>query len=958
MRYFFFILLLVVNSLIAGAQVQLQVASVDFFDKYGVHGNAVEGKFYIVQLSGKCSLPAGFQPVRTLDDGILIAMRNGQVSPAQPQSCISRISPANNLWKLSPQLEVDFKQTGLDSKKPVLFTVTTIDLRQFLNSSYFTGNQCKLVYISKESNSAVIECTLSVLQQQILNDGAVLFAGRYYIPETEVLLSGFDKSNNSMSQAGFLLSMVNGRGVTAGIKERKMDVNDMDLQNRVISSPIAAAETEPHATAIATMIGGAGNSFYTGRGIAPKCSFFSSSFLNLFPDSTNLLIQNKINIQNHSYGTINQQFYGAEATAYDVQTWANKNLLHTFSSGNRGAEAATTGTYSNLATFANLTGNYKNAKNVITTGALDTSGSIAPFSSSGPLYDGRLAPQIAAFGLNGTSDAAALVSGTAALLHQVYKDSNAQAVPPASLVKALLFNTADDVAAKGIDYRSGFGALNVYSAVAAMLQKKYDGAQVAHNQVWTKNIILPAQSANLRITLCWTDTASLVNNNRALVNDLDLELVEMATGTVYRPWVLSTAPNIDSLKKLPVRKRDALNTAEQVSIELPNAGSWQIRVAGTAVQTTAPQTFNIAWGWDTLNTFVFTNPLQAEDVSLEESPMLAVKWKTAVADANTTGSLFITYNNGISWQPIASNIRLAGQQYKWKVKDTASTARLRMDCPFGSFFSNNFIISPVTVIRLDFLCPDSTGITWKKHAYATTYQVFALASDTACMRPVLLTADTSVMLLRNVYNYDLFTVQPVLSNGLQAVRSPAIDTRSQGVNCFYTSLQALNNSGKIDLLLELSSTATVDSVIFEKLGAGNSVMRIQGRLQVITGQLSYVTVDNEPAAGTNTYRVRIRYKNGKSSYTETVTVLTTGNKYLLIYPNPVSSGSLLNYQLKDIAADWQLQLIDVQGRIVLSQPVTIAGKLKISGTQAGIYFYRLTDKKTGISEKGKIIITN
>jgi hypothetical protein len=259
---------------------------------------------------------------------------------------------------------------------------------------------------------------------------------------------------------------------------------------------------------------------------------------------------------------------------------------------------------------------------------------------------------------------------------------------------------------------------------------------------------------------------------------------------------------------------------------------------------------------------------------------------------------------------------------------------------------------------LDFLCPDSTGLTWKKHKYASAYQVFALADDTAYMRPVLVTNDTSVVLLRNLYNYNLYAVQPLLTNALPAVRSAAIDIRSQGINCFYTSLQALNNAGKIDLLLELSTAKTVDSVIFEKLGPGNNVIRIQGRLQVIAGQLSYVAADNDPAPGANRYRVRIRYKNGKFSFTEIVTVLTTGSRYILIYPNPVSSGRALNYQLKDITADWQLQLIDIQGRIVLSQPVTIAGTLNTSRMQAGFYFYRLTDKKTSVTETGKIIIKN
>jgi hypothetical protein len=957
LKHFFLVLLLALCRPAVHLQAQINTDGAGLFKKYAGESNSAADVYYIVQLLAKCGLPGGLQIVRTIADDILIVKGAGEHPPLKVGNCISKIAPANNQWKLSPLLEAGLINAS-NEKQLHLFSVTVSDINIFLSSNHFAGRHCRAVYVDKASGSAVIECSKTYLRQTLLPDSSVVFADAYQLPHPEIYLNGFDRSRNSINQSGFSFPFADGTGVVTGIKERSMDVNDVDLRQRIVPSPIAASDVEQHATSIATMIGGAGNSFYTGRGIARKCSFFSSSFLNLFPDSTNLLIQNKINIQNHSYGTINQQFYGAEAAAYDVQTWQNKNLLHVFSSGNRGTEAAATGTYSNITGFANLTGNFKMAKNIVTVGAIDTSGNIAQFSSSGPLYDGRMAPQVTAFGLNGTSDAAALISGTATLLHQVYKDSNAQAVPPASLVRAVLFNTTDDIGAKGIDYRSGFGAINVYGAVAAMLQKKYEGNQVQQAQVWTKNIIVPAQAANLTITLVWTDTASLVNNSKALVNDLDLELVETTTGTVYKPWCLSTFPNADSLKKLPIRRRDSLNTAEQVSVDLPAAGQWQLRVTGRVVQTVAAQPFYVSWRWDTLNTFLFTNPKYAEDVSIEEKQLLSIKWKTAPADTSTTGNLSISYNAGTTWQPLAQGIKLVSRQYKWAIKDTASTAILKMDCAFGSFLSGEFIISPLTSITVDFLCPDSTGLSWKKHVYATGYRIYALAADTAYLKPVAVTTDTSITLKRNLYNYTVYAIEPLLSNSGLAARSPALDITTQAVNCFYISLIGLNNGDKIDLTLELSTLKNVDSVIFEKVRSDNTLLRIEGRQQVIAGRLGYAVTDASPSTGINFYRGRIVNKNRQSSYTETIAVITTGKQYIFIYPNPLPSGRLLNYQLKDIPADWQLQLIDVQGRIVLNQPVAIAGTLKTSLLQAGLYFFRLTDKKTGMSETGKIVIAN
>ena len=118
----------------------------------------------------------------------------------------------------------------------------------------------------------------------------------------------------------------------------------------------------------------------------------------------------------------------------------------------------------------------------------------------------------------------------------------------------------------GIDYKTGYGLLNSYAAIKSIQQKEYDGSLLSQGQQWTKTISVPANAAQLKVTLCWTDSAAAPNNNRALINDLDMELMHVGSGTIYKPWGLSAAPHVDSLAKLPVRKRDSLNTAEQISI--------------------------------------------------------------------------------------------------------------------------------------------------------------------------------------------------------------------------------------------------------------------------------------------------------------------------------------------------------------------------------------------------------
>ena len=221
------------------------------------------------------------------------------------------------------------------------------------------------------------------------------------------------------------------------------------------------------------------------------------------------------------------------------------------------------------------------AKNIITVGAIDNKGNIPAESSAGPLYDGRIAPQLIALGPNGTSDAAAVVSGAIAVMQQVYADSNNQSIPTASLIKAVLYNSAEDIYHTGIDYKTGYGQLNSYASVKAIQQKQYDGSNLAQGASWTKTISVPANAAQLKVTLAWTDSTAMVNNNKALLCDLDLEVQDLSNGTVYKPWVLNATAHIDSLAKLPTRQRDSLNTAEQVTIQLPAAGNYQVKISGT-----------------------------------------------------------------------------------------------------------------------------------------------------------------------------------------------------------------------------------------------------------------------------------------------------------------------------------------------------------------------------------------
>lgn len=861
----------------------------------------------------------------------------------------TQLIPANNDWKLSPGLIIP------DNNEHLVYNIGTQSIAGLEAALEKYKPRLKIISVDKASASIRIKNVTGTVLQEIIALPEVVFVDRQQKAVTEIGIIGYNRGINVLSALDYNIPGANGRGITVGVKEQTMEAADLDLYKRVLPSPIAASTKTNHATVIASIIGGAGNSFYDGRGIANACTFFPSSFDDLFPDDPAILQSQKVNLQNHSYGTIIQPFYGAEALSYDAQTWENKNMLHVFSSGNKGREAAANGPYANITGFGNLTGNFKMAKNIITVGAIDNSGNIIAESSAGPSYDGRLLPQLVALGPNGTSDAAAMVSGAAAVMQQVYADSNNNAVAPAALMKAVLYNTATDLHNTGIDFKTGYGSLNAYEAVKSVQQKKYDGGQVSQDQVWTKPVVIPAAAARVKITLAWTDMAATVNNNgTALVNDLDLELVELTSGTVYKPWVLNVAAHADSLNKPAVRKRDSLNTAEQISIALPSAGNYLLKVYGTTVNNgTVP--FNVAINIDTLNSFVFTSPQHSSEVNRFETPDIFIRWKTFVADANEKGSLYISYNNGIGWQLIGEDLLLNKNQYQWTIKDTNSRAVLKMETAFGHFLSKEFIITKTIQPFPDFICDDSLRISWNKHIYAKEYKIFAL-TDEPYLSPVLTTNDSFIVINRLQYPFKVFAVQPVLSNDIPAARSIAFDIDFQGVKCFYQNLyHELQDDNIIKLQLNISLPSYTDSVFFEQVDKqGALVKTLTG--QKATAVFKYDQLVEKPGGGETYWRAKLKMKAGGYVYTEIITISTSGEHTILFYPNPVTRAGTLKYILKQgVPYDSYLYLYDITGRLV-KQYHPLPSSVNPANLGAGLLMYKLFNRSGQLLDSGKLLV--
>jgi len=250
---------------------------------------------------------------------------------------------------------------------------------------------------------------------------------------------------------------------------------------------------------------------------------------------------------------------------------------------------------------------------------------MAAFSSRGPTDDGRIKPDIVAPGMNivsdktlapnadpassqlwgayatnpnyvysgGTSMAAPLAAGSGVLVRQ-WLTSRGFADPSAAAVKAVLLNTAHDLApgqygggatqeipAARPNSVDGWGRADLSFMSAAppyLIWVDDHTGGIATNQVvdYTSTSTRPLQvldsSQPLRVMLTWSDPPASLSAARQLVNDLDLTVIG-PNGATYYGNNIATG--------------DRINNVEGIVINNPPVGQYTLKVRGYNVPIAA-----------------------------------------------------------------------------------------------------------------------------------------------------------------------------------------------------------------------------------------------------------------------------------------------------------------------------------------------------------------------------------
>jgi len=448
--------------------------------------------------------------------------------------------------------------------------------------------------------------------------------------EAPLRLEPENDSNRTRTQAAQAQTApynLNGSGVTVLVFDAgSVRATHQDFGGRV--TVLDGAATHYHSTHCAGTIGGSGAaSGGTYRGMAPGVDILSAAFEY---DGTDIFLYSNpgdieadwgtaigmgASIGSVSLGTntapngfpcsLHGQ-YGLTAAVVDnmIRGSLGDPVIVTWAAGNERGDGSCGTAYWTTAPPSNM-------KNAIVCGALNSNDdSMTSFSSWGPADDGRLKPDVSGPGcqsngdggvtstgdgsdteyitLCGTSMATPTIAGCSALLVEDFHTLNGGADPSNALVKAILAHTAVDIGNTGPDYQSGYGSVRIVDAIDHMRTGSYDESTVDQSEVNGYTIDVSPGASELRVTLSWDDPAGTPNVGAALVNDLDLRVVD-PNGVQHFPWTLdSSSPATPAVRT----KADHLNNLEQVYVSSPMSGTWRVEVGGTNVPD-GPQTYAI-----------------------------------------------------------------------------------------------------------------------------------------------------------------------------------------------------------------------------------------------------------------------------------------------------------------------------------------------------------------------------
>ncbi len=649
---------------------------------------------------------------------------------------------------------------------------------------------------------------------------------------------------------------LDGSGMTIGIGDGgRLGIHD-DLSRSILD--LTSFGLSNHATQVSGIITGAGliDPFY-GHGYAPKAEIIVRNFSDILWDAPQYINDFGLSLTNNSYGSSLSDCvyfgdYDGTSSGLDAMMVSHPHLLHVFAAANSGG--MTCSPYP--VRYSTIAGGYQPAKNLLTVGAINNNDTNASFSSRGPVDDGRLKPEVVAYGAgrfstinnhlyssnSGTSFSSPATAGITTLVYQRYRELHSDSLPDAALIKNVICNSADDLGSEGPDFTFGFGRINGVRAVEILESGRYTSMVLDHDEVVSRTIMVPSDVASVDVMLLWTDQASAPYETVTLVNDLDVVVITPAGDTI-KPWKLNYTPA--GVAMTASTGSDHLNNYEQVTLTAPISGTYTIIVKGYSVPL-GPQ---LAWvSWDIhLSGVTVQFPMGGETLKPgninSPNDQQYIRWDAFGTGASTFTAEY-SLNGGSSWNPIATNIPAIQRYQGWYPPDSPSDQlKVRITASNGmqdTSDHNAVIMSPPASLTATSPCNGYVQLNWNSVIGADYYQVYVIKNEV--LSTIDNTSDTSI-LLRDfpVDSATWVSVSGVFTSGIKGLRARAVSIIANGGNnCTW------DHDLRLDSLAGLSSGRLLTSSGLSNMETITVRISNGGMINASGFSLSF-SVNNNPA---------------------------------------------------------------------------------------------------------------
>ena len=751
----------------------------------------VNGKFYRYLQFYKLPGPGEKQLLTNAGVELLDYIPNNTYIAAIPAHLNLALLDARNIRAVSiilpeERIAADFDRSESGQQQFIIQFQKNINEDQAL--CFLEGHQIEITSPYFQNNSIRISASAAIIER-LATAPLLLFIEQVSEIALESHYGNAQHRSNTLSTNFPNGRHFDGTGVNIAIGDDGFVGPHIDFSGRISEDNTPTTSQSQHADMVAGILSGAGNLHPNIEGIAKGSNLFIFNGFEAVEKASFLYQTKDVVITSTSFGDGCNRGYTTFAQLADLQTYENPSLIHVFSAGNAGEQDCA---YGAGAGWGNITGGVKVGKNVLAVGNIDSNNDLVYNSSRGPSNDGRIKPDICANGegristapdhsfqvSSGSSAAAPVISGILAQLYQAFRSLNNNQNPESALMKALLLNTADDLGNPGPDYSYGWGKANALRAIQSLEAGHYFQDSVNQNQSLSFDLNVPEDVQNLKVMLYWNDKEGSTVSVKSLVNDIDFHIQK--DSSLYIPWRPDPTPNPLLLNQPATSGADHVNNVEQIVVDNPVSGSYDIIVNGFNIPH-SPQKFYIVYCFTT-SYLTLTYPFGNEKLNQEDS--IRIHWDADAGSGDENFELEFSQNNGQSWTPIAT-VDDHVRYYDWVLPEIITAEALIRITRNGLSTVNEvpfYIYDAPTGLEVSQVCPDYVSLEWNASVNAVKYTIYSL--EDKYMDSIASTGNTYIDLpITNPEEVHWFAVAAVHENGTQSQRTMAINDGEGLMDC-------------------------------------------------------------------------------------------------------------------------------------------------------------------------------